>query len=193
MLNITDNRGAVFWLMGPTSSGKTTLAKGCLVKLREKRLSSIHYDGDEVRDFFGDQHGFTEKSRLMVVGTLVYLANKVLEAGMVVLVSALTANRDARVYVTRNVKNLVLVSVECSIEECVRRDPKGLYRAAKEGRINTLIGYNSEYPTVENPDIVVSTEKGTIGQSIDSTFDKMQVILEERNSWNVQSRTARKN
>ena len=65
----------VLWIMGPTSSGKTTIAENVYNELK-KRTGIIHFDGDEVRDFFGDSLGFEAEDRLRVVDTIVYLANK---------------------------------------------------------------------------------------------------------------------
>jgi adenylylsulfate kinase len=156
----------VIWIMGPTSSGKTTIANQLINELRKKGIPSIHYDGDEVRDFFGENLGFQKTDRLKVVKTIVHLSNKALESGLNVIVSALTANEDARSYILRNMKNLVLVSLECNIQECIKRDPKGIYKKAISGEIKTLVGYNSEYLTPENPDIVIDTENNTVDECV---------------------------
>ena len=156
----------VLWIMGPTASGKTTLAKGLKAKFQEKNILTLHYDGDEVRDFFGPSHGFKEEDRLMVVKTLAHLANKAVDAGVNVIVSALTANEDARKYTKKHVKNLVLVYLECSIEKCIERDPKGLYKKAINREIDTMIGFNDEYIPPENPDIVLNTEGTSVEMSV---------------------------
>ena len=95
--------GFVLWLMGPTSGGKTTIAEHLLERLRAAGSPSMHFDGDEVRNFFGDTLGFKASDRQRVVGTLVHLANKTAEAGVNVIVSALTANEDARRHVLDSV------------------------------------------------------------------------------------------
>ncbi len=156
----------VLWLMGPTSSGKTTIATQLLADLRKKSVPVIHFDGDEVRDFFGDFLGFSEKERFRVVHTIVHLANKSVDAGLNVIVSALTANNDARQFIQENVHNLIVGYVKCSIEECARRDPKGLYSKAKNGQIDTLIGFNQEYLAPECPDIILDTENKTLEEII---------------------------
>ena len=117
----------VFWLMGPTSSGKTTLSLAITSYLRKTGEIIINYDGDEIRDLFGNDLGFKPSDRLKVVETLAYLANKSIEAGANVIVSALTAYQDARSYIKDNVKGLIIVQIECSLDTCIKRDPKGLY------------------------------------------------------------------
>jgi adenylylsulfate kinase-like enzyme len=148
----------VLWLLGPTSSGKTTIASELLIRFRGKGLPVIHYDGDEIRNFFGETIGFSAIDRHRVVSTIVYLANKASDAELNVIVSALTANLDDRSFVKDNVNNLIVGYIKCSLDECIRRDPKGLYSKAKKGEIDTLIGFNQEYPEPENPDMILETE-----------------------------------
>ena len=161
MDNRKDHSRFILWVMGPTSSGKTTLSHHIVEYLRMNGKSAVQYDGDEVRKFFGTDHSFSKSDRLKVVQTLVYLANKSLDAGLNVVVSALTANEDARNYVRKNTKNLIVVYLKCSIEKCIARDSKGLYKKAIEGEIKTLIGFNSKYIPMKDPDIVLNTETKT--------------------------------
>lgn len=159
------NKNHIFWIMGPSASGKTTLANHFLSRIKKNGKLALHYDGDEVRDFFGAGLGFKKEDRLKVVKTLTHLSNKALDAGLNVIVSALTANQDAREYVFQNVKNMVLVYLECSIEKCMQRDPKGLYKKAVNREIDTVIGYNNEYLAPENPDIIVNTDEKSVESS----------------------------
>jgi len=159
--------GHVLWLMGPTSSGKTTLARGLTRCLRASGFGVIHYDGDEVRGFFGPDHGFTEPDRFRVVQTLVHLANKAAGAGLHVVVSALTAAVQARKYVIENTMNLIVGHVSCPVDLCAQRDPKGLYQRAARGAIDSLIGFNSPYLPPEDPDIVVDTAALTVEQGVE--------------------------
>jgi adenylylsulfate kinase-like enzyme len=165
--NESGMKGHVLWLMGPTSSGKTTLGRALTQCLRRRGIGAVHYDGDEVRDFFGPDHGFTEADRFRVVQTLVLLANKASGAGLHVVVSALTAAVQAQTYVIENTINLIVGHVSCSVDVCAQRDPKGLYRRAAKGEIDSLIGFNSPYLPPEDPDIVVDTAVLTIEQSIE--------------------------
>ncbi len=161
----------VLWLLGPTSSGKTTIADHLVNKLKRERRPIIHYDGDEIRDLLGTNHGFSSEDRLRVVNILVHLANKNLQAGCNVIVSALTAHEDARRLVRDRVKNLLIGHVTCSLDTCIRRDPKGLYKRAIDGEINTLIGYNTPYAAPENPDLILQTERSTPEGTANRIYD----------------------
>lgn len=157
----------IMWLFGPTSSGKTTLATAFVEQLRNKGVAVLHYDGDEVRNFFGSSLGFDAENRLRVVKTLVHLANKGVDADINVIVSALTANQDAREYVKENLKNKYFVYIKCPIELCAQRDPKGLYKKALCGEVKTLIGVNSEYIEPESPDFIINTGENSLEESLE--------------------------
>jgi adenylylsulfate kinase-like enzyme len=157
--------------MGPTSSGKTTVSNAVVARLRDAGTPIIHFDGDEVRDFFGDTLGFKPEDRLRVVGTLIHLADKVSEAGTNVLVFALTANPDARKLLKDRLGDAAIGYIQCSIDACAARDPKGLYAKAKSGEIDTLIGYNTEYPAPKNPDIVLDTENNPLDALVDQIVE----------------------
>ena len=170
---MSDNR-FILWLLGPTSSGKTTISRALLENLRQLGRPIIHYDGDEVRDFFGPEFGFNENNRLRVVQTTAYLANKSYNAGQNVIVSALTAHEDARELVKSTLDNLVIGYVKCSIETCAARDPKGLYAQAERGEIDTLIGVHSEYIEPINPDFVLDSEKFSFDQNVDQVLEYLR-------------------
>ena len=161
---MTNEKGFILWLLGPTSSGKTTIATHLTQTLKGRGFQVLHYDGDEVRDFFGDGFGFSGPNRLRVVMTLVHLANKGSDIGVNIFVSALTANNDARDYVLNNAKNLKIIYVKCGVDTCMKRDPKGLYKLAEKGEIDTLIGFNGEYNPPEQPDIIVDTGKYSLDE-----------------------------
>ncbi len=163
-------RRFALWLMGPTSSGKTTLAELLLRRLRSAGVAAMHYDGDEVRDFFGDSLGFAPADRLRVVSTLTHLANKSLDAGLNVIVSALTANEDARAHIAAAIDNLVIIYVKCPISVCAARDPKGLYLRADNGEIDTLIGRNSAYQPPAAADLVVETDVLSPEESVEAVI-----------------------
>ena len=141
---------------------------------------SFHFDGDEVRDAFGVNLGFSNNDRLLVVKTLVYVANKGLAAGANVVVSALTAFDDARLYIKKNLHHSIVIYLRCSILECANRDPKGLYAREKRGEINTLVGASSKYHEPVCPDIILETEGNTPEESLQeliSKLDKIQINI----------------
>jgi adenylyl-sulfate kinase len=168
--------GVVLWLMGPTSSGKTTLGTALVERLRAADRPAILLDGDEMRELIGPSQGFSPDERLRTVRALAHLSNKVAKVGVLVVVAALTAYPDARAYIRDNVNNLLVGFVECSIDACAARDPKGLYAQAARGEIETLVGVNEAYQPPEAPDIILNTES----ESVEALVEKLMAFLGDR-------------
>ena len=162
--------------MGPTSSGKTTLSLAITSYLRKKGEIIINFDGDEIRDLLGKDLGFKSSDRLKVVETLAYLANKSTDAGANVIVSALTAYQDARTYIKENVKGLLIVQIECSLDTCIKRDPKGLYKRSISGEIDTLIGFDTTYSPPDKPDLILNTEINTLNQNLKMFINYYNIV-----------------
>ena len=95
------NKTIVVWLMGPTSSGKSTIAKISVEKPIDSAMPVIHFDGDEIRDFFGADFGFAKNNRGRVVETLTHLDDKTSKAGSNIIVSALTTHQSAGDHIKR--------------------------------------------------------------------------------------------
>lgn len=165
------------WLMGPTSSGKSTIAEHFVSILQQNDFPILHYDGDEIRDFFGKDFGFNEQNRGRVVETLTYLAKKSNDAGINVVVSALTAHQTARDFIKQSIPNLLVGHVKCPIEICADRDPKGLYEKARKGEIDTLIGYNSEYIAPSEPDIILDTDRYSLEENVDRLIEFLNITI----------------
>ena len=150
--------GSVFWLLGPSAAGKTTIAQKVCQRLSAANIPAIHFDGDEIRNLFGPVLNFSKENRMLVVKALAYLAEKLSKIGYHVFVSALTAHSEARLHIQDNINNLFIVCIFCSIEECIRRDPKGLYKLALEKKIDTVVGINEEYVMPEKYDLMINSE-----------------------------------
>ena len=165
--------GKVIWIMGPTSSGKSTLATALVERLGRSRIPVIHYDGDEFRDLFGPGLAFGPEHRLLVVQALVHHAAKAAALGHNVVVSALTANEEARAFVCEKLANLTVVYLDCPIEVCAGRDPKGLYAKAAKGEIDTLPGISTPYRPPQRQDIALDTA----GKTVDVCLEELAARL----------------
>lgn len=164
------------WIMGPTSAGKTTIANKLMKQLSELNVMALHFDGDEIRELFGPSHGFAVKDRLLVVKALVHFANKTIRAGINVVVSALTAHDESRQYVYNNASNLIVCYVNCGIEVCINRDPKGLYRKALNGEIHSLPGVNSLYTPPNKYDFIIDSEHYEVYQCVEQILKKLREL-----------------
>jgi adenylyl-sulfate kinase len=178
----TAEQAPVIWMMGPTSAGKTTLANALTARIQKgKRGPVVHWDGDQVRDMMGDQLGFSAESRMQVVRALATIAGTTSKAGILTIVSALTAHQDARQAVAEMLPGHTKIYVHCPIETCAERDPKGLYRRAKAGEISTLIGYNCTYEPPEDHELEIDTSQAPV----EGCVDQLVEFLERRDMLGV--------
>ena len=171
-------RGRVIWLLGPTSAGKTTIGKLYVDMARANGVAALHYDGDEVRGFFGGDLGFRPEDRLRAVSICTHVAEKAAEAGIEVVVSALTANDDARAYIREQIKDLALIYLSCPLAVCIERDSRGLYRKAEAGEVDpdTIIGLKTPYNPPRDADMTIDTSEYTAQQSAELIYARMSAL-----------------
>ncbi len=146
--------GIVVWLTGLPASGKSTLARDVAERLRGRGASVVVLDGDDVRAAMRPVPGYDDEARDAFYETLARLASLCASQSLITLVPA-TANRRAYRERARLLSQPFLeVFVDTPIEECVRRDPKGLYARAAAGDASTLPGSHRVYEPPGHPDLV---------------------------------------
>jgi adenylylsulfate kinase len=152
----------IIWLTGLPASGKTTIAKALHPRLKELGFKVELLDGDVVRKELSPELGFTKQDRELHARRVVYLSKLLSRNGIVSIVSLISPYRDFRRYArseTNTNKNFYEVYVKCSLETCIARDPKGLYKKALSGEINDLTGLQDPYEEPQNPELIIDTEK----------------------------------
>jgi adenylylsulfate kinase len=145
---------AVVWLTGLPSSGKTTLAAKLLERLRERGIPCCLLDGDELRDALIPRPGYDEPSRAAFYATLANLAALLERQDLTVVVAATAHRRDYREHARRAARRFIEVWVDVPLEECRRRDSKGLYAAAEAERTDALPGAGETYERPLHADLV---------------------------------------
>jgi len=146
--------GVVVWFTGLPGSGKTTLARRTRDALLRADVPCCLLDGDEVRDSFVPRPGYSPEERDRFYETLAHLAAMLARQGLVVLVPATAPRRAHRDTARACADRFVEVFVRVPLEECMRRDGKGLYAAARDGTIQNLPGFDVEYEEPHRPDVV---------------------------------------
>lgn len=144
--------GAVVWLTGLPASGKSTLAARLETRLREMRVAAVVLDGDEVREVLEPRPGHEPAARDGFYRTLGGLAALLAGRGLIVLVAATAHQRAWREHARRRAPRFVEVHVATPLEECRRRDPRGLY--ARSSSLPDLPGGGVVYEPPEHPDVV---------------------------------------
>jgi adenylylsulfate kinase len=164
----------VIWLTGLPGSGKTTIAKALYPKLKGLGSNVEVLDGDTVRKELSPELGFTRQDREMHARRVVYLCKLLSRNRIISIVCLISPYREFRRYARNEINinnNFYEVYVKCSLETCISRDPKGLYKKALAGQIKDLTGLQDPYEEPENPEIIVETEKQTLEECVNIILD----------------------
>ncbi|MEO0254212.1 MAG: adenylyl-sulfate kinase [candidate division WOR-3 bacterium] len=170
-------RGICIWLTGLPCSGKSTIAKGLSEKLIERGRDVEILDGDIVRNFLNKDLGFTKEDRLENMRRVSVLADLLTKHGVDVIVALVSPYREGRDKARKLLPLFVEVYVKASLETCEKRDVKGMYKLAREGKIKNFTGVDDPYEEPLNPEIICDTEREKIEESV----NKIIKFLEERN------------
>jgi bifunctional enzyme CysN/CysC len=152
-------RPAIVWFTGLSGAGKSTIANLIEQRLHSAGHHTMMLDGDNVRHGLNRDLGFTEADRVENIRRVGEVAKLMTEAGLIVLCSFISPYRSERDMVRRLVSEgeFIEVFVDTSIDECIRRDPKGLYAKAKAGGIINFTGINAPYEAPHAPEIHLPT------------------------------------
>lgn len=169
-------KGFVLWLTGLPGSGKTTIASELLPILAEWGFNVEVMDGDEVRSSLSPELEFSRKDREEHARRVTYVSNILARNGINVIVALIAPYRFFREQVRREVDNYVEVYVKASIKECIRRDPKGLYKKAIAGELKEMTGIDDPYEEPVGQELTIDTEKETILESAFRIINKLNEL-----------------
>jgi adenylylsulfate kinase len=169
-------QGFTIWFTGLPSSGKSTLARMLEDVLKDKGFHAEVMDGDEVRLRLSKGLGFSKEDRDENIRRIAYVAKVITRCGAVAITCAISPYREVRSEAREEIGRFVEVYVKCDLEECIRRDVKGLYRKALSGEIKNFTGISDPYEEPLNPEIVVETHKETPQESLDKIINGLMVL-----------------
>jgi adenylyl-sulfate kinase len=153
--------GFVVWLTGLSAAGKSTIGRLVADELEASGLLVDRLDGDVVREHLSAGLGFSKEDRDTNIARIGWVASRLARAGAAVVVSAISpyeeARRRARA-LTEEHAPFVEVYVATSLEECARRDPKGLYAKAYSGELSEFTGVSDPYEEPSRPELRLDTE-----------------------------------
>ena len=156
-----DRSGFTLWFTGLSGAGKTTIAELVRPELERRGLLVEWLDGDEVREHLSKGLGFSKADRDTNIDRIGWVASRLTRHGAAVIVSAISpyqeARRKAREMVEEN-GTFVEVFVDASVDECARRDVKGLYEKAFRGEIKEFTGVSDPYEPPGNPEVCIESE-----------------------------------
>lgn len=168
----------ILWFTGLSASGKSSVANAVAAKLFEENKQAYVLDGDNIRHGLNNDLGFDETSRKENIRRIGEVSKLFVDAGQIVLTAFISPYQADRDTVRALVEDgeFIEVFVNCSLEECERRDPKGLYKKARNAEIPNFTGISAPYEAPVNPEFVVDSEKF----SIEDCADQLITFLKEK-------------
>ncbi|HZA24385.1 MAG TPA: adenylyl-sulfate kinase [Dehalococcoidia bacterium] len=150
--------GTAIWLTGLPSSGKTTLAESLALSLKQHGAPVEVLDGDEIRRSISVDLGFSAKDRQEHARRVIFLSKLLARNGVNVVVPLISTYRETTELARQELERFVEVYVKCPLEECIRRDVKGLYARAIRGEITEFTGISDPYEPPDSPEVTVETD-----------------------------------
>lgn len=162
------HKSFILWFTGLSASGKSTLANAFAHKLFEEGKQAFVLDGDNVRHGLNKDLGFDEVSRKENIRRIGEVSKLFVEGGQIVLTAFISPYKTDRQVVRDLVEDgeFIEVYVEASVAACEARDPKGLYKKARNNEIPNFTGISAPYEAPDNAEIVLNTERFTIEENV---------------------------
>lgn len=170
------NYSFVLWFTGLSASGKSTVANAVARKLFEENIGNYVLDGDNIRHGLNKDLGFSEEDRAENIRRIGEVAKLFIDNGSIVITAFISPFREDRKQV-RDIleqEEFVEVFVKCPIEECEKRDPKGLYKRARSGEIKQFTGIDSPYEEPTQAEIIVETHRYSIEECAQQIITYLQ-------------------
>jgi adenylylsulfate kinase len=172
---VSEQKGFTVWFTGLSGAGKSTLAEMLFHELRRRELRVEILDGDVVRTNLSKGLGFSREDRDTNILRIGFVANLLTRNGVATIVSAVSPYRDARNQCRAAIKDFVEVFVHATVDECAKRDVKGLYEKARAGQIKGFTGVDDPYEEPQSPEIYIDT----MGEEPDGSLEKILNSLVE--------------
>lgn len=169
-------RGVTIWFTGLPCSGKTTIADRVAEVLREKGHKVERLDGDIVRKGLTSDLGFSKEDRDENIKRVTFVAKLLTRNGVKVLATFVSPYIERRRKTREEIGEFMEVYVRCPVDECMKRDVKGMYRKALAGEITGFTGVDDPYEEPPNPELILDTDKETIEESVQKVLEKMKSL-----------------
>jgi bifunctional enzyme CysN/CysC len=165
-IRLKGHNPALVWFTGLSGAGKSTIANALEARLIGMGVHTILLDGDNVRGRLNKDLGFTDVDRVENIRRVGEVAKLMLDGGLIVLCAFISPFSAERRLVREMVEEgeFLEVFVDASLEVCIARDPKGLYRRALAGEIRNFTGIDQIYEPPSNPELVLHSESGTASE-----------------------------
>jgi len=166
----------VIWLTGLSGSGKTTIAQEIEMELNQKGFLTQILDGDNIRTGINNNLGFSQDDRYENIRRIAEVSKLFLDCGIICINSFISPTKKIRKMAMDIIgkENFIEVYINAPLEVCEKRDPKGLYKKVREGKIKNFTGIDSPFEAPEKPEIELKTDELSIE---DSAAKALEIIL----------------
>jgi adenylyl-sulfate kinase len=168
--------GLVVWLTGLSGAGKSTLAHALAARLHAAGEKVEVLDGDSIRQHLSQGLGFSREDRDINIRRIAFVAKLLARNGVIVIVAAISPYRAVRDEARAEIGRFLEVHVQCSIDELVRRDTKGLYARALAGSLPNFTGISDPYEEPLAPEVTVRTDR----ESLDESVSRVMAVIDSR-------------
>lgn len=180
--NLLQQHGCVLWFTGLSGSGKSTIAKGVEEQLHNQGYFVVVLDGDNVRTGINNNLGFSDEDRKENIRRIAEVAKLFVANGVIVICSFVSPTHEIR-----NLARTIIgghdfkeIFINAPLEECEKRDVKGLYAKARRGEIKDFTGINAPFDVPESPALEVLTQNKTVEQNVDEVIAFVLPIINKQ-------------
>lgn len=166
---LNQHKSVILWFTGLSGAGKSTIAHAVEAQLYQRGCHTYVFDGDNVRHGLCSDLGFSLADRTENIRRIGEMTKLFLDAGTIVLTAFISPMRKDRQWVRNLVsdEDFIEIYCRCSLEVCEKRDKKGLYKLARDGKVKEFTGISSPYEAPENPELVLDTNSSSLEDCVD--------------------------
>ena len=174
--SLLKQKGVVLWFTGLSGSGKSTVANEVAYKLHLMGKLSYILDGDNIRHGLNKNLGFSPEDRTENIRRISEVANLFADAGLIAITAFISPYRKDRNFCRELLGKgrFIEIFTKASLDTCEQRDPKGLYKKAREGIIKEFTGIDAPYEEPEDPELIIDTDNETVEESAEKVLKKLE-------------------
>jgi len=175
---LLNQKGVSFWLTGLPGSGKTTIAKILEEELFNNNILAKLIDGDIIRSEINTDLGYSISDRTENIRRAATISKMFNDCGIVVINCFISPTQNIRSLAKEIIgsENFYEIFINCPLDICEQRDPKGMYKKARRGDIKNFTGISSIYEKPQKADLIIDTEQLSIEESVKKVFDFVVLI-----------------
>jgi len=168
-------KGVVLWFTGLSGSGKSTIANSVAYELHKMGKLAYVLDGDNIRHGLNKNLGFSPEDRDENIRRICEVSKLFADAGLITCTAFISPYKKMRNFCREIIGSKRFFEIYCKAKliTCEKRDPKGLYKKVRDGKVKEFTGISAPYEEPENPDIIIDTDKYDIKESVEIIINKL--------------------